>query len=72
MVEELAADDLKLVQNPILSDDLNLLDEIRLHYQDMPDGTLRFMNIMKDWRSQALPTATVIARILDLFHPQPI
>ena len=59
-------------QQPILNDALTYLDQVKVRFQDQPDVYNRFLDIMKDFKSQAIDTPGVIDRVSSLFngHPQ--
>ena len=59
-------------QQPILNDALTYLDQVKVRFQDQPDVYNRFLDIMKDFKSQAIDTPGVIKRVSGLFngHPQ--
>lgn len=59
-------------QQPILNDALTYLDQVKVRFQDQPDVYNKFLDIMKDFKSQAIDTPGVIARVSRLFsgHPQ--
>ena len=59
-------------QQPILNDALSYLDQVKVRFQDQPDVYNRFLDIMKDFKSQAIDTPGVIDRVSQLFtgHPE--
>ena len=59
-------------QQPILNDALSYLDLVKVRFQDQPEVYNRFLDIMKDFKSQAIDTPGVIERVSTLFngHPQ--
>ena len=59
-------------QQPILNDALSYLDQVKVQFQAEPDVYNRFLDIMKDFKSQAIDTPGVIDRVSQLFtgHPQ--
>ena len=59
-------------QQPILNDALSYLDLVKVRFQEQPDVYNRFLDIMKDFKSQAIDTPGVIERVSSLFsgHPQ--
>ena len=59
-------------QQPILNDALTYLDQVKVRFQDAPDVYNRFLDIMKDFKSQAIDTPGVIERVSGLFtgHPE--
>ena len=59
-------------QQPILNDALSYLDQVKVRFQEQPDVYNRFLDIMKDFKSQAIDTPGVIDRVSTLFagHPE--
>ncbi|KAL8688268.1 MAG: hypothetical protein Q9218_005778 [Villophora microphyllina] len=59
-------------QQPILNDALSYLDQVKVRFVDHPDVYNRFLDIMKDFKSQAIDTPGVIDRVSTLFagHPE--
>ena len=59
-------------QQPILNDALSYLDQVKVRFQQEPDVYNRFLDIMKDFKSQAIDTPGVIDRVSHLFtgHPE--
>ena len=59
-------------QQPILNDALSYLDQVKVRFQHEPDVYNRFLDIMKDFKSQAIDTPGVINRVSELFtgHPE--
>ena len=59
-------------QQPILNDALSYLDQVKVRFQQEPDVYNRFLDIMKDFKSQAIDTPGVIKRVSQLFtgHPE--
>ena len=59
-------------QQPILNDALSYLDQVKVRFQDQPEVYNRFLDIMKDFKSQAIDTPGVIDRVSTLFagHPE--
>ncbi|MCJ1313047.1 Transcriptional regulatory protein sin3 [Agyrium rufum] len=59
-------------QQPILNDALSYLDQVKVRFVEHPDVYNRFLDIMKDFKSQAIDTPGVIVRVSELFngHPQ--
>jgi paired amphipathic helix protein Sin3a len=53
-------------------DALTYLDQVKLQFQDEPEVYNKFLDIMKDFKSQAIDTPGVIERVSQLFrgHPQ--
>ena len=58
-------------QQPILNDALSYLDQVKVQFQDQPDVYNRFLDIMKDFKSQAIDTPGVIDRVSQLFTGHP-
>ena len=58
-------------QQPILNDALTYLDQVKVQFQDQPDVYNRFLDIMKDFKSQAIDTPGVIQRVSSLFNGHP-
>ncbi|KAI9741094.1 MAG: Transcriptional regulatory protein sin3 [Cirrosporium novae-zelandiae] len=54
-------------QQPILNDALSYLDQVKVRFQDQPDVYNRFLDIMKDFKSQTIDTPGVIERVSTLF-----
>ena len=59
-------------QQPILNDALSYLDQVKVQFQAEPEVYNRFLDIMKDFKSQTIDTPGVIERVSQLFtgHPQ--
>ncbi|KAL8842559.1 MAG: hypothetical protein Q9170_000513 [Blastenia crenularia] len=59
-------------QQPILNDALSYLDQVKIKFVEHPDVYNHFLDIMKDFKSQAIDTPGVIDRVSTLFagHPQ--
>ncbi|KAL8704550.1 MAG: hypothetical protein Q9201_002285 [Fulgogasparrea decipioides] len=59
-------------QQPILNDALSYLDQVKVRFVDHPDVYNRFLDIMKDFKSQTIDTPGVIDRVSTLFagHPE--
>ena len=59
-------------QQPILNDALSYLDQVKVRFVDQPDVYNKFLDIMKDFKSQAIDTPGVIERVSNLFtgHPE--
>ena len=59
-------------QQPILTDALSYLDQVKVRFVDQPDVYNQFLDIMKDFKSQAIDTPGVINRVSTLFagHPE--
>ena len=58
-------------QQPILNDALSYLDQVKVRFSDQPDVYNRFLDIMKDFKSQAIDTPGVINRVSELFNGHP-
>lgn len=58
-------------QQPILNDALSYLDQVKVRFSDQPDVYNRFLDIMKDFKSQAIDTPGVISRVSELFNGHP-
>ncbi|KAI9780031.1 MAG: Transcriptional regulatory protein sin3 [Peltula sp. TS41687] len=58
-------------QQPILNDALSYLDQVKVQFVDQPDVYNRFLDIMKDFKSQAIDTPGVIERVSNLFAGHP-
>ncbi|KAF7953552.1 uncharacterized protein EAE97_000951 [Botrytis byssoidea] len=58
-------------QQPILNDALSYLDQVKVQFSDQPDVYNRFLDIMKDFKSQAIDTPGVINRVSELFAGHP-
>ncbi|KAJ9604571.1 Transcriptional regulatory protein sin3 [Cladophialophora chaetospira] len=58
-------------QQPILNDALSYLDQVKVRFSDQPDVYNRFLDIMKDFKSQAIDTPGVIERVSNLFNGHP-
>ncbi|WFC96905.1 hypothetical protein MBRA1_003570 [Malassezia brasiliensis] len=52
-------------------DALSYLDQVKVQFTDHPDVYNRFLDIMKDFKSQAIDTPGVIERVSTLFRGQP-
>ncbi|SHO78234.1 Similar to S.cerevisiae protein SIN3 (Component of both the Rpd3S and Rpd3L histone deacetylase complexes) [Malassezia sympodialis ATCC 42132] len=52
-------------------DALSYLDQVKVQFTDHPDVYNRFLDIMKDFKSQAIDTPGVIDRVSTLFRGQP-
>ncbi|CAO3597100.1 unnamed protein product [Absidia cylindrospora] len=53
-------------------DALTYLDQVKVRFSDQPDVYNRFLDIMKDFKSQAIDTPGVIERVSTLFKGHPI
>ena len=58
-------------QQPILNDALSYLDQVKVRFVEQPDVYNRFLDIMKDFKSQAIDTPGVIERVSTLFNGHP-
>ncbi|CAK7228968.1 Transcriptional regulatory protein sin3 [Sporothrix bragantina] len=58
-------------QQPILNDALSYLDQVKVQFHEQPDVYNRFLDIMKDFKSQTIDTPGVISRVSDLFAGHP-
>jgi paired amphipathic helix protein Sin3a len=58
-------------QQPILNDALSYLDQVKVRFSEHPDVYNRFLDIMKDFKSQAIDTPGVIERVSNLFNGHP-
>ena len=58
-------------QQPILNDALTYLDQVKVRFQTQPDVYNKFLDIMKDFKSQAIDTPGVIGRVSQLFSGHP-
>ncbi|KAI0777383.1 hypothetical protein BD413DRAFT_467641 [Trametes elegans] len=54
-----------------VSDALSYLDQVKLQFSEMPDVYNKFLDIMKDFKSQLIDTPGVIERVSNLFHGHP-
>ncbi|EKM61386.1 uncharacterized protein PHACADRAFT_134990 [Phanerochaete carnosa HHB-10118-sp] len=54
-----------------VSDALGYLDAVKVQFQDKPDVYNHFLDIMKDFKSQAIDTPGVIHRVSTLFQGNP-
>ena len=59
-------------QQPILNDALSYLDQVKIRFSDQPDVYNKFLDIMKDFKSQAIDTPGVIERVSNLFNGHPM
>ncbi|KAK7404006.1 Transcriptional regulatory protein sin3 [Neonectria punicea] len=55
----------------LLQDALTYLDQVKVQFHDQPDVYNRFLDIMKDFKSQAIDTPGVINRVSELFAGHP-
>ncbi|KAK4251783.1 hypothetical protein C7999DRAFT_10557 [Corynascus novoguineensis] len=58
-------------QQPILNDALSYLDQVKVQFHEQPDVYNRFLDIMKDFKSQTIDTPGVISRVSELFAGHP-
>ena len=54
-----------------VKDALSYLDQVKIQFSDNPDVYNRFLDIMKDFKSQAIDTPGVIERVSSLFKGHP-
>ncbi|KAF9469764.1 histone deacetylase complex, SIN3 component [Collybia nuda] len=54
-----------------VTDALSYLDAVKVQFQDKPEVYNRFLDIMKDFKSQTIDTPGVIQRVSRLFHGNP-
>ncbi|RXW19123.1 hypothetical protein EST38_g6730 [Candolleomyces aberdarensis] len=54
-----------------VTDALGYLDAVKNQFQEKPDVYNQFLDIMKDFKSQAIDTPGVIQRVSQLFHGNP-
>ncbi|KAI8825138.1 uncharacterized protein EV422DRAFT_517588 [Fimicolochytrium jonesii] len=54
-----------------VKDALSYLDQVKIQFNDQPEVYNRFLDIMKDFKSQALDTPGVIRRVSGLFREHP-
>lgn len=66
-----AAGGLPQGQQPILNDALSYLDQVKVQFHEQPDVYNRFLDIMKDFKSQTIDTPGVISRVSELFAGHP-
>ncbi|KAJ5765740.1 hypothetical protein N7520_005299 [Penicillium odoratum] len=55
----------------VIQDALSYLDQVKVRFVDQPDVYNRFLDIMKDFKSQAIDTPGVIQRVSTLFNGHP-
>ncbi|KAJ5936267.1 hypothetical protein N7454_005565 [Penicillium verhagenii] len=60
-----------LTSIPAAQDALSYLDQVKVRFVDQPDVYNRFLDIMKDFKSQAIDTPGVIQRVSTLFNGHP-
>ncbi|KAJ8613180.1 hypothetical protein MRB53_037046 [Persea americana] len=58
-------------QQPILNDALSYLDQVKVQFANEPNVYNQFLDIMKDFKSQAIDTPGVIRRVSSLFAGHP-
>ncbi|KAI9727948.1 MAG: Transcriptional regulatory protein sin3 [Chrysothrix sp. TS-e1954] len=58
-------------QQPILNDALSYLDQVKVQFTGEPNVYNQFLDIMKDFKSQAIDTPGVIRRVSQLFQGNP-
>lgn len=54
-----------------IEDALSYLDQVKVQFSDMPDVYNKFLDIMKDFKSQTIDTPGVINRVSELFAGHP-
>ncbi|OZJ02279.1 hypothetical protein BZG36_05062 [Bifiguratus adelaidae] len=54
-----------------VKDALTYLDQVKVQFSDLPDVYNQFLDIMKDFKSQAIDTPGVIERVSTLFRGHP-
>lgn len=54
--------------HPKVEDALRYLEQVKIQFASSPDTYDAFLEIMKDFKSQAIDTPGVIARVRELFH----
>ncbi|TBU57446.1 hypothetical protein BD310DRAFT_880877 [Dichomitus squalens] len=54
-----------------VSDALSYLDSVKLQFAEQPEVYNKFLDIMKDFKSQLIDTPGVIERVSNLFHGHP-
>ncbi|KAJ8473776.1 hypothetical protein ONZ51_g7657 [Trametes cubensis] len=54
-----------------VSDALSYLDQVKMQFSERPDVYNKFLDIMKDFKSQLIDTPGVIERVSNLFHGHP-
>ncbi|BFZ55914.1 Transcriptional regulatory protein sin3 [Savitreella phatthalungensis] len=54
-----------------VKDALSYLDQVKIQFYDQPDVYNRFLDIMKDFKSQSIDTPGVIERVSTLFRGHP-
>ncbi|CAG8797288.1 7454_t:CDS:2, partial [Racocetra persica] len=54
-----------------VKDALSYLDQVKVQFSEQPDVYNRFLDIMKDFKSQAIDTPGVIERVSSLFKGHP-
>ncbi|KAG4306290.1 hypothetical protein PORY_000278 [Pneumocystis oryctolagi] len=64
------------IQNPVyrplnVKDALSYLDQVKIQFSEQPDVYNRFLDIMKDFKSQSIDTLGVIERVSTLFRGHP-
>ena len=56
---------------PTFNDTSSYLDRVKTTYSDRPDVYNRFLDIMKDFKSQAIDTLGAVSRVANLFYDTP-
>ncbi|KAJ5232823.1 hypothetical protein N7468_005779, partial [Penicillium chermesinum] len=62
---------IRLTETFHVQDALSYLDQVKVRFVDQPDVYNRFLDIMKDFKSQAIDTPGVIQRVSTLFNGHP-
>lgn len=70
-MQQMAAQGVGPGQQPILNDALSYLDQVKVQFAGNPDVYNQFLDIMKDFKSQAIDTPGVIGRVSQLFKGNP-
>ena len=70
-MQQIAAQGVAPGQQPILNDALSYLDQVKVQFASSPDVYNQFLDIMKDFKSQAIDTPGVIGRVSQLFQGNP-
>lgn len=70
-MQHMAAQGVAPGQQPILNDALSYLDQVKVQFAGNPDVYNQFLDIMKDFKSQAIDTPGVIGRVSQLFKGNP-
>lgn len=70
-VQQMAVQGVAPGQQPILNDALSYLDQVKVEFSGNPHVYNQFLDIMKDFKSQAIDTPGVIRRVSTLFTGHP-